>query len=235
MTDELTKALTEFSDFINEPPQYEDKRMVRDYRHELAGKWIPVFEAIQAALAATPAGLNQDAADQPAFDNPRDPFASPDRMPATPAVGGERETCIDCDKREPCDDDCPNYQDQEVSTSDREMRTGAHLLQMAKSLGWPDDGEGALEFMLRRAREVAFEDCAAQPASPLRGRQELIEQCALIAEGFDAACDSPRMKLFVEAGLVQAIYKRDGEIGAAIRALSASPPEQPAAAPKKES
>ena len=45
--------------------------------------------------------------------------------------------------------------------SDREQRTGAHLLQMAKSLGWPDDGEGALEFMLRRAREVAFEDCGA--------------------------------------------------------------------------
>src|SRR5216684_2029461 len=51
----LTEALSEFSDFINEPPQYEDKRMVRDYRHELARKWIPVFETIQAALAATPA------------------------------------------------------------------------------------------------------------------------------------------------------------------------------------
>jgi hypothetical protein len=57
-------------------------------------------------------------------------------------------------------------------------------------------------------------------ASPLRGRDELIDQCALIAEEFDAAYDSPRMKLFVDAGLVMAIYKRDGEIGAAIRALS---------------
>lgn len=42
---------------------------------------------------------------------------------------------------------------------DRERRTGAHLLQTAKAMGWKDDGEGALEFMLRRAREVAFEDC----------------------------------------------------------------------------
>lgn len=41
----------------------------------------------------------------------------------------------------------------------REERTGRHVLNTAKSLGWPDDGEGALEFMLRRAREVAFEDC----------------------------------------------------------------------------
>jgi len=47
----------------------------------------------------------------------------------------------------------------------RETRTGVHALQMAKSLGWPDDGEGALEFMLRRAREVAFEDCAQPQAA----------------------------------------------------------------------
>jgi len=46
------------------------------------------------------------------------------------------------------------------SVTEREQRTGAYLLQTAKSLGWPDDGEGALEFMLRRTREVAFEDCA---------------------------------------------------------------------------
>jgi hypothetical protein len=42
---------------------------------------------------------------------------------------------------------------------DRERRTGAHLLATARSLGWKDDGEGAQEFMLRRTREVAFEDC----------------------------------------------------------------------------
>jgi hypothetical protein len=42
---------------------------------------------------------------------------------------------------------------------DRERRTGAHLLATARSMGWKDDGEGAQEFLLRRAREVAFEDC----------------------------------------------------------------------------
>jgi hypothetical protein len=41
---------------------------------------------------------------------------------------------------------------------EKERRTGAYVLQTAKALGWKDDGEGALEFMLRRAREVAFED-----------------------------------------------------------------------------
>lgn len=46
---------------------------------------------------------------------------------------------------------------------DRERRTGAHVLQTAKAMGWLDDGEGALEFLLRRAREVAFEDCGFQP------------------------------------------------------------------------
>jgi len=51
-------------------------------------------------------------------------------------------------------------------------------------------------------------------------RRRVIEECALVAEGFDAACNSPRMKLFEEAGLVIAVYKRDGEIGAAIRALA---------------
>lgn len=75
------------------------------------------------------------------------------------------ETCYDCGVDEPCGEDCPNYQEQEPPANDRETRTGAHLLQMAKSLGWPDDGEGALEFMLRRAREVAFEDCGHQRSS----------------------------------------------------------------------
>jgi hypothetical protein len=49
-------------------------------------------------------------------------------------------------------------------TTDRETRTGDHLLQVAKSLGWPDDGEGALEFVMRRTREVALEDAAATTA-----------------------------------------------------------------------
>ncbi|MHC2249941.1 hypothetical protein [Bradyrhizobium elkanii] len=42
---------------------------------------------------------------------------------------------------------------------DRQRRTGAHVLQLATQCGWQDDGEGALEFMLRRSREVAIEDC----------------------------------------------------------------------------
>ena len=56
-----------------------------------------------------------------------------------------------------------------LHANDREMRTGAHLLQVAKSMGWPDDGEGALEFMLRRAREVAFEDCGKTGNTPADG------------------------------------------------------------------
>lgn len=57
--------------------------------------------------------------------------------------------------------------------------------------------------------------------------ENAIERCALVAEGFDAACNSPRMKLFEEAGLVIAVYKRDGEIGAAIRALSDTSTDRP--------
>ena len=46
------------------------------------------------------------------------------------------------------------------STDDeRALRIGKHVLSVAKSMGWPDDGEGALEFLLRRTREVALEDC----------------------------------------------------------------------------
>ncbi len=58
--DPLLQALTRFSDFINEPPQYEDRRMVRDYRHELARKWIPLLEMVQAALAAPQPEPNGD-------------------------------------------------------------------------------------------------------------------------------------------------------------------------------
>jgi hypothetical protein len=52
--------------------------------------------------------------------------------------------------------------------AERERRTGAHLIQTARSLGWQDDGEGAQEFMLRRCREVAFEDCGRDPSTDLR-------------------------------------------------------------------
>jgi hypothetical protein len=44
----------------------------------------------------------------------------------------------------------------------RFQRTGVELFRQAQSLGWKDDGEGALEFMLRRTREVAFEDCGME-------------------------------------------------------------------------
>jgi len=43
----------------------------------------------------------------------------------------------------------------------RVLRHGKHLLATARSLGWQDDGEGALEFLMRRTREVALEDCGA--------------------------------------------------------------------------
>lgn len=87
--------------------------------------------------------------------------------------------------------------------------------------------EGAL-------RSCECKDCwnMTYPTAPTREdeagklRAAVIEECALVAEGFDAAVDSPRMKLFVEAGLVMAIYKRDGEIGAAIRALAHSSTER---------
>ncbi|MEY9247608.1 hypothetical protein [Bradyrhizobium elkanii] len=46
-----------------------------------------------------------------------------------------------------------------LEQGDRERRHGANLLQLARQCGWKDDGEGALEFMLRRSREVAIEDC----------------------------------------------------------------------------
>ena len=46
----LKDQLVDFFNFINEPPPYEDQRMVRDYRHELARKWMPLHEKISAAI-----------------------------------------------------------------------------------------------------------------------------------------------------------------------------------------
>lgn len=45
----------------------------------------------------------------------------------------------------------------------RERLVGVHLMDTARSMGWKDDGEGAYEFMMRRCREVAFEDCGRKP------------------------------------------------------------------------
>jgi hypothetical protein len=60
-----------------------------------------------------------------------------------------------------------------VQRIDREQRTGANLLACARGQGWKDDGEGALEFMMRRCREVAFEDCGHDPSKDLR---KIVEQ-----------------------------------------------------------
>lgn len=45
-TPETDARVTRFDAFINEPPQYEDQRKVREYRHELYPKWLEVFHHI---------------------------------------------------------------------------------------------------------------------------------------------------------------------------------------------
>lgn len=50
MSDKLKAAMLAFEDFLNEPPQYEDKRMVREYRHEAYRKWSELRDQITAAL-----------------------------------------------------------------------------------------------------------------------------------------------------------------------------------------
>lgn len=46
----VKSMLLDFEDFINQPPQYEELRMVRDYRHELYRKWGPLCRAILSSL-----------------------------------------------------------------------------------------------------------------------------------------------------------------------------------------
>jgi hypothetical protein len=48
----------------------------------------------------------------------------------------------------------------------------------------------------------------------------IIEKCASVAYGFNAAANSPDMQPFVDACLIQAVYNRDFKIGNAIRDLS---------------
>lgn len=48
----IAQAVADLEGFINEPPQYEDQRMVRDYRHEAYRKWSPVRDAILSYLAS---------------------------------------------------------------------------------------------------------------------------------------------------------------------------------------
>jgi hypothetical protein len=52
VSEKLKAAILAFEDFLNEPPQYEDKRMVRDYRHEAYRKWSELRDQITAALPA---------------------------------------------------------------------------------------------------------------------------------------------------------------------------------------
>lgn len=55
------KEVLEFEDFINEPPQYEELKNVRDYRHELYPKWQRVLTAIRSLATAPPAADPRDA------------------------------------------------------------------------------------------------------------------------------------------------------------------------------
>ena len=43
-----------FEDFLNEPPQYEDQRMVRDYRHEAYRKWSELRDQINVTVLPQP-------------------------------------------------------------------------------------------------------------------------------------------------------------------------------------
>jgi tetratricopeptide (TPR) repeat protein len=50
---ELPKAILDFDQFLNEPPSYEEKRMVREYRHDAYPRWAKALDAMREyALAA---------------------------------------------------------------------------------------------------------------------------------------------------------------------------------------
>jgi hypothetical protein len=55
---EMSQAVIELFNFINEPPPYEELRMVREYRHDLARRWLPVQAEIER-LRARVAELEQ--------------------------------------------------------------------------------------------------------------------------------------------------------------------------------
>jgi hypothetical protein len=46
----LEEALSDFTDFLNEPPQNEDKYMVREYRHEAYWRWEKLLVLLRAHL-----------------------------------------------------------------------------------------------------------------------------------------------------------------------------------------
>lgn len=49
--DALLRAVAEFEEFINEPPAYENRLTVRDYRHSIYARWADLRARITAALA----------------------------------------------------------------------------------------------------------------------------------------------------------------------------------------
>lgn len=49
--DALLMAVAEFEEFINEPPAYENRLTVRDYRHSVYARWDDLRARITAALA----------------------------------------------------------------------------------------------------------------------------------------------------------------------------------------
>ena len=42
----MRESVLEFDAFLNEPPSYEDQRMVRDYRHQVYKRWAKIRDAI---------------------------------------------------------------------------------------------------------------------------------------------------------------------------------------------
>jgi membrane protein involved in colicin uptake len=47
-----TTRTSEFEQFLNEPPSYENLKMVREYRHEAYPKWRAACDELRAKLAA---------------------------------------------------------------------------------------------------------------------------------------------------------------------------------------
>lgn len=46
----LREDMAAFEEFLNEPPPYEDRRMVRDYRHEAYRRWVSMRDKILVQL-----------------------------------------------------------------------------------------------------------------------------------------------------------------------------------------
>ncbi len=43
----IPQAALDFDDFLNNPPRYEEKMMVREYRHEAYQRWQKAFDALR--------------------------------------------------------------------------------------------------------------------------------------------------------------------------------------------